>query len=384
MAITSKASVRGDGGVREPKKWSPDVSGGVQAAADKLRSDAEKASAKTTAAPAPPEKQIESGGGTGGGGGSGGTQGSSSASATAAALPASSWQGGVDETRRLYETAAAALAEKQKASPTWNGSSYDAEIDDLYAQISGREKYSYDLNKDALWQQMKDSFTEKGKLAMADTMGQAAGLTGGYGSSYAQSVGQQAFDREIEKLLDAAPELEERAYRRYQDEGDELKDKLSLARALSADEFDKYLQKRSEWENERDFAAGERDTAYGQYVTERAYGDDQREKNRSKVVNLISIGYAPTDRELADAGMSRAEYAAIAAQYAPKKSGGGSKKTSAYQQALTDMKDAIAGGADQYEINTAIAANPNLTAEEKRKLMDQNTAPTSTRYLWDK
>jgi hypothetical protein len=30
-------------------------------------------------------------------------------------------------------------------------------------------------------------------MAMMDTMGKAAGLTGGYGSPYAQQVGQQAY-----------------------------------------------------------------------------------------------------------------------------------------------------------------------------------------------
>ena len=73
-------------------------------------------------------------------------------------------------------------------TPTWQ-----SPLNDLIQQIQNREKFSYDLNADALYQQYKDQYTTQGKLAMMDTMGQAAAMTGGYGNSYAQSVGQQAY-----------------------------------------------------------------------------------------------------------------------------------------------------------------------------------------------
>ena len=255
--------------------------------------------------------------------GSGGTAAPAPAPvAPAEPLPESSYQESTDQTRALYDQAAKALSDKMAARPSWDGSSYDAEIDDLYAQITGRGQFRYSLNDDALWQQLKDSYMAGGKAAMRDTMGQAAALTGGYGSSYAQSVGQQAYDREMERLLDVAPELESRAYQRWTDEGAELKDRLGLARSLADDEWDKYLAEDDRWRDERNFAASERDTAYDNWLTERAYGDSRTEANRERIIQLIAIGYPPSDRELADAGMSRAEYAAIAAQYAPKASSG--------------------------------------------------------------
>ena len=57
-----------------------------------------------------------------------------------------------------------------------------------------RKEFSYDLNGDMLYQQMKDQYQVLGKTAMQDTMGEAAALTGGYGNTYAQSVGQQTYD----------------------------------------------------------------------------------------------------------------------------------------------------------------------------------------------
>ena len=69
-------------------------------------------------------------------------------------------------------------------------SAWQTQLDDILNQILNREKFSYDLNGDALYQQYKDLFTTQGKMAMMDTMGQAQAMTGGYGNSYAQTVGQ--------------------------------------------------------------------------------------------------------------------------------------------------------------------------------------------------
>ena len=60
----------------------------------------------------------------------------------------------------------------------------------------------------------------EGSRAMRDTMGQAAALTGGYGSSYAQSAGQQQYALYLQKLGEAMPELYQAAYERYSAEGD--------------------------------------------------------------------------------------------------------------------------------------------------------------------
>ena len=88
--------------------------------------------------------------------------------------------------------------------------------------IENREKFSYDVNGDALYQQYKDQYTTQGKLAMMDTMGQAAAMTGGYGNSYAQSVGQQAYQGYLQQLTDKIPELYQLALNKYNSEGEEL------------------------------------------------------------------------------------------------------------------------------------------------------------------
>ena len=47
------------------------------------------------------------------------------------------------------------------------------------------------------------------------TMGQAAALTGGYGSSYSQAVGQEQYGAYLEKLGNVMPQLYSAAYSRY-------------------------------------------------------------------------------------------------------------------------------------------------------------------------
>ena len=94
--------------------------------------------------------------------------------------------------------------------------------DEALEAYLNREDFQYDLNADALYQQYQNRYQELGKNAMKDTMGQAAALTGGYGSSYAQNVGQQAYQGYLQKLGDVIPELYQLAYNRYQDEGDQL------------------------------------------------------------------------------------------------------------------------------------------------------------------
>lgn len=85
-----------------------------------------------------------------------------------------------------------------------------------------REDFQYNMNADSLYQQYKDRYLELGKNAMTDTMGQASALTGGYGSSYAQQVGQQAYQDYMQKLNDVVPELYQLAYDRYRDRSERL------------------------------------------------------------------------------------------------------------------------------------------------------------------
>lgn len=108
---------------------------------------------------------------------------------------------------------------------------YVDQLNSLYDQIMNRKPFQYDLNGDLLYRQMADRYTQLGQQAMRDTMGQAAALTGGYGNSYANQVGNQAYQQYLTALNDNIPKLWDRAYQVYQDQGDQLMQQYQLAAA---------------------------------------------------------------------------------------------------------------------------------------------------------
>lgn len=144
--------------------------------------------------------------------------------------------------------------------------------DDVIKKIMGREKFSYDLNGDALYQQYKDKYIKQGKMAMADTMGQAVAMTGGYGNSYAATVGNQAYQAHLENLNDIVPELYQMAYDKYNQEGQDLYNKYSM---LAKDRATQY----GEWTD-----------GYNRLVADRGYYSDAYDNERSFDYNKYADG----------------------------------------------------------------------------------------------
>ena len=112
--------------------------------------------------------------------------------------------------------------------------SYSDQVRDMMDTIMGREKFTYDVDKDPLFQQALASAMGSGKTAMQDTIGQASALTGGYGSTYATSAANQAYNAFIEDAYDNLPQYYQMAMEAYQMEGDDLYRQLDML--VGADE----------------------------------------------------------------------------------------------------------------------------------------------------
>lgn len=106
---------------------------------------------------------------------------------------------------------------------------YAAQANALYKQLMAREPFKYDLQGDMLYRQYADQYSQLGRQAMMDTMGTAAGLTGGYGNSYANAVGNQAYQQYMGQLNAMVPDFYDRAYQRWQDQGNDLLNQYQLA-----------------------------------------------------------------------------------------------------------------------------------------------------------
>ncbi len=175
----------------------------------------------------------------------------------------------------------------------------------LYEQIANRGPFRYDAEQDPLYRMARDRYVQNGRMSMKDTMGRAAALTGGYGSSYGQAVGQQAYDRQLQGLADMIPELYQTAYARYRDEGDRLKDLYSMAGAAADKDYDRYRDALGDWQYERAWAQQQDETAYG-----------RQSEAYSRLYALIgATGYMPSAEELAAAGMTQEAADAIRNEY---------------------------------------------------------------------
>lgn len=164
--------------------------------------------------------------------------------------------------------AKAYLQQVQSRRPGAYQSRWDAELDSLYDQITNRKPFQYDLNQDALYQQYKEQYQRLGRTAMQDTMGQAASLTGGYGSTYAEQVGQQTYNAYLQSLNDIVPELYDRAYGRYQDEGQDLYNRYGLVSDRESMDYSKYRDTVSDYYNDLADARSSYDSEWNKDYTQ--------------------------------------------------------------------------------------------------------------------
>ena len=206
------------------------------------------------------------------------------------------------EEKRAAETPAyaatmASLKQAEQELPDFS-SSYDGEIGRLFEKIVQRPAFQYDPEGDPLFNSYRDRTVREGRLAMRDTMGQAAHLTGGYGSSYGQAVGQQQYDAYLQKLGDAMPELYGAALKKWQAEGEQLSGQFSAASALA----------------ERDYGRARDKADRAAQIEQKGY--DRRQTAYKNLVEIISkSGYAPNSAELSAAGMSQAQADALRQEY---------------------------------------------------------------------
>ena len=233
-------------------------------------------------------------------------------------------------------------------------SQWQGKLDELMNSIMNRDKFSYDLNGDALYQQYKDKYIQQGKLAMGDAIGQASAMTGGYGNSYAQSVGQQQYQAQLNNLNDIVPELYQMALDKYNMEGQDLYNQYGMVMDRENTDYGRYRDSVGDWQSERDYLAGrydserdydyskynnERDFAYGQYSDDRnfAYGQysDDRNLAYDKYSNDKNLSYQQYRDAIADEQWQK-EYEESVRQY--------NEQMAFQKQQYEDSKASYSGG----------------------------------------
>lgn len=210
-------------------------------------------------------------------------------------------------------SAAEAAVQAQKNSrPEEYRSAWEAQLAQAMQKILNREAFQYNLNGDALYRQYQDQAIRNGRMAMLDTMGQAAALTGGYGSSYAQSVGQQAYNQQLSTLNDRIPELYQLAMEQYQMAGRDMLQQYQLLSGAEGRDYSRWQDAMDAWQQEADRLWREyidqRDYDYGAYRDQveddqwqaeydedrRRYDQEWEDKHRKKKSQEPVVVYRPS------------------------------------------------------------------------------------------
>ena len=205
--------------------------------------------------------------------------GSSSSATTPAETKAPTFEYKPYEKSDTIAQAEALLQQQLAQKPGEYQSAWQTQLNDIINQIQNREKFSYDLNGDALYQQYKDQYTTQGKLAMMDAMGQAAVMTGGYGNSYAQTAGQQAYQGYLQQLNERVPELYQLALSQYNQEENNLYNQASLLSGMENQDYSRYRDTVSDYNTElsrlMEDARYKSEDEYGRWADEQSFGYQQ-------------------------------------------------------------------------------------------------------------
>lgn len=232
-----------------------------------------------------------------------------------------------------YNKAMEMIAQNETSHPGEYAPVWEDEANSWLDKYQNRDAFSYDPNSDALYQQLADQYIQQGKLAMEDTMGQAAALTGGYGNSYAQSVGQQVYNQYLGKLNEVGLDLYDRAYARYDQEGQDMLAMYDLYMGREAQERANHQMELDNWYREDTRLRGVADDAYTRSYNDWSTGKEdawnnfllEREgmtENATRLITLMtSTGHNPSDEELAAAGMTREQADSYVKAYNESKAG---------------------------------------------------------------
>lgn len=155
-------------------------------------------------------------------------------------------------------------AMEQAGAPAYT-SQYQQKIDALLDQVAGRGSFNYDPGSDPLYQAYKNQYVQGGRLAMQDTMGQAAALTGGYGSSYASTAGNQAYQQYLGGLNDQLLNLQNNALARYEAEGNRLQNLLGNYQAQESSDYGRYRDQVGDYYDTMNALRQGQSVEYGRY-----------------------------------------------------------------------------------------------------------------------
>ena len=167
----------------------------------------------------------------------------------------------------------------QQQKPQTYNSKYGAQLDTILQEIQSPKTFKYDMNGDPLFNSYKDLVVEQAKQGAVNAQGMAAGLTGGYGNSYAQTAGAQAYQQALLPLYERVPEFASLARQNYDADISNRYRALGALQDAENAEYDRYRDTVGDWREDvaqaQDAYRDERDFGYSDYLNSLNYWNNQ-------------------------------------------------------------------------------------------------------------
>lgn len=132
--------------------------------------------------------------------------------------------------------------------------------------VTNREAFSYDPTQDVAWQNARKQYLREADRATQDTMGQAAGLTGGMPSTAAMTAASQAGDYYRGQLNDRMAEYQNMAYDRYLNDANLDFNTLDAINNMSESDYAKFMDMVNNNYNKLNAANQMSESDYQKYV----------------------------------------------------------------------------------------------------------------------
>lgn len=248
-----------------------------------------------------------------------------------------------DRTERYYEK----LMDLEDSKPGDYQSRWQGDIDTIVESIMNREKFKTDDVFDSdLYKTYREQYLQNGQKAMRDAAGNAQGMAGGYGSTYAIAAGQQAYDNYLSQLGDKTLDLYDRVYNEYLQEGMEMYNQLSMLNNQDSVEYGRYRDQVADYYNDlgyyssrydseynKDFGEWQADNAAQQWAEEYAYRKTQDELAQQNWQTEFDY------QKEQDAYARQLQQEQLALQAARSSSGGGGRRSSGSGRASSGQAD---------------------------------------------
>lgn len=196
-------------------------------------------------------------------------------------------------TSKLTDEYLSKLQKVEGEKPDAFQSKYTAQIDSLLNTIQNPEKFDLGSNDTyrQLYDNYKESYMAQGRKAMQDAVGQAAAMTGGYGSSYASQVGQQAYDNYLQQLNDRNIQLYGMALDDYWKNRNDYYNQLNAVSGQDQVDYGRYRDTVGDWKDDRAYYANRYDTGYNRDYTQYRDTVGDWQTDRAYYANQAQTGY---------------------------------------------------------------------------------------------